>query len=504
MINENLKKTSYNLMSSLIGQAVILAIGLILPRFRIVSFGSEVNGLLSSVTQIYTYLALLEAGVGTATLQALYRPVAQDNKDDINSILAATNSYYRRTGFVYLMFVVGFAAIYPFVIATNINKLVIVAVILFNGLGNVLSYFFQGKYRILLQAEGKEYIISNLSTFVQVGSGITKIILLTLGCNVVSLQIAYFLFQVIQVVYFAIYIKRKYKWINLHTKPNNKALSQKNSVLVHQISQLVFNNTDILILTAFCGLETVSIYAVYNMVFDIVSTVINNINNSFVFKLGQLYNSQKEIFMKWYTLYECYYTALSFAFYSVLYLCIKPFINVYTTSLDIDYSLKYLPILFVGIKLLVSGRAPSGLVASWAGHFKATQNRAIIEMVINLFVSLILVQFVGIYGVLLGTIAALLYRANDMIIYANKKILFRNPIKTYKHWIVYLTIFAVIFLVEKSLSFNCDSYINLLLFGFVFGLIICIVYFAIAFLLSYKETVPLAKKLITRIKKTKK
>lgn len=80
-------------------------------------------------------------------------------------------------------------------------------------------------------------------------------------------------------------------------------------------------------------------------------------------------------------------------------------------------------------------RRTSSQIINFAGHFKQTQVRSIIESVINLTVSLVLVFKIGMYGVLVGTIAALLYRTNDVIIYANWNILGRKPWKTYRRWI---------------------------------------------------------------------
>ena len=62
---------------------------------------------------------------------------------------------------------------------------------------------------------------------------------------------------------------------------------------------------------------------------------------------------------------------------------------------------------------------------------------------INLIVSFISIQKLGIYGVLIGTIVALLYRTNDMILYAAKKLLKRSPFKTYIKWGTNAMIFAV-------------------------------------------------------------
>ncbi len=493
MKNATSKKIFYNVFFAILGQVITLVLGLILPRLRITSFGSEVNGLLSSVNQIYVYLALLEMGVGSATIQALYKPVAENNVDDVNSILSATNKYYKKTGLIYLAFIFIFAIIYPLCIKTSIDWWVIVAVILLNGLGNVLSYFFQGKYKLLLQVEGKQYIITNMATFVTLASGIAKIVLIYLGCGVISLQVVFFAFNIIQVLYFGIYILKKYKWLNLKCEPNVKAISQKNSAMVHQLTQLVFNNTDVLILTIFCGLEAVSIYAVYTLVTEMVSSFMNNIHTGFSYKLGQLYNSQKERFLKVYNLYERYYTAIAFALYSVAYVCMAPFIKLYTAGMDINYSMEYLPILFVSIKLLISGRAPSGVVSSYAGHFKQTQWRAILEMVINLVVSIVAVIFMGIYGVLLGTLAALIYRANDMIIYANKRLLNRNPWYTYKFWILFLVMFSGIVFINYILKLTVETYVDFIILGVVSLLVLSILYILVTFLFSYKDSIEFIK-----------
>lgn len=498
-----MKKSIYNIFFGVLGQVVVLIIGLCLPRLRIVSFGSEVNGMLSSVQQVYTYLALLEAGIGSATLQALYGPVANDNKDEINSILAATNKYYKKTGTIYFFSILVFAVVYPVVVVSDISKTTVIGVILFNGLGNVLAYFFQGKYRILLQAEGKQYIITNLATIVSVLTNVIKVALIFGGFGVISLQIVYFLFNILQVLYFAWYIRRYYKWIDLKVSANYDSISQKNAVLVHQVSQLVFNNTDVMILTLFCDLKLVSVYALYNMIYDMVSTLISNINNGFSYKLGQLYNSNTREFMKLYSLYEVYYTSLSFALYCIAYIFIFDFISLYTEGVtDTEYMLRYLPILFTLIKLMVSGRAPSGFVATYAGHFKKTQNRAIIEAVLNLSVSLVCVNFMGIYGVLIGTVVSLLYRANDMIIYANIEVLHRNPWATYKYWLVDIVIFVFCVTVfNRILPSNYDSYVKLFVIGGASSILILAVFLGLTFVLTYRKSKPMLEWVVNRMKR---
>ena len=68
------KKIKFNLLSAVLCQIITVAIGFLLPLLYIENFGSAVNGVLSTIKQIFTYLCLLESGVGLATSQALLKP----------------------------------------------------------------------------------------------------------------------------------------------------------------------------------------------------------------------------------------------------------------------------------------------------------------------------------------------------------------------------------------------------------------------------------------------
>jgi hypothetical protein len=155
-----------------------VGLGIIIPRLVLVNLGSESNGLLNSVGSILAYMSLLEAGVGTATLQALYRPISDKDNESINSILSATNYFYRRTGNIYLISVIIMSIVYSTFIKTALGKITVFFVVLLIGFSGVLSYYFQGKYRILLQAEGKGYILSKFGTITTIIGSLLKVLLL--------------------------------------------------------------------------------------------------------------------------------------------------------------------------------------------------------------------------------------------------------------------------------------------------------------------------------------
>lgn len=190
---QNSKKGIANIITSFLGQIITLALGIIIPRLVLVNLGSESNGLMTSINTVLTYVALLEAGVGTASLMALYTPVALDDKQRINSILAATDSFYKRSGRWYFIAVVMMTVVFPLSIESTLPTWQIMAVTFLSGMPGVISYYFQGKYQILLRAEGKNYVLTNLNTIIHTATSIAKIVLLVSGCDIVMLQCMYML-----------------------------------------------------------------------------------------------------------------------------------------------------------------------------------------------------------------------------------------------------------------------------------------------------------------------
>ncbi len=459
----NTKKSVYNIIFGVGSQILLAAVGIVLPRLFITSYGSEVNGFLSSINQVLTYVVLLEMGIGTASLQALYKPVATGDHEAVSGILSATARFYRRTGLLYLLCVLVLAVVYPLAIHSEIPVWEQVAIILIVGGSGSIGYFIHAKYRILLSADGKQYAYTNVFTVTQIANNILKIVLILLGMNIVFIQAGHMLLTLFLALYISRYAKKHYPWLDLKKKPNQKAISQKKYVVVHEMSQMVFNHTDVLLLTVFTDFPTVSVYTTYNMIVDMISTLIGNIHNGFVFRLGQKFNLDKEQYKRIYDVYETCYMLMSSSLYCVTFLFLIPFLTLYTRGVtDANYIDRRLVLLFVSIKMLVTSRAVSGITVSFSQRFKQTQWMSILEMSINLIVSFLCVIRFGIYGVLFGTLAALLYSANNMIIYAHVRVMEQSPLRTYLRWIVNLGTFACAVMLARHFPVQSDTYFELI------------------------------------------
>ena len=474
-----------NLVSSLIYQVVLISLSFLLPRLYLENFGSEVNGVLSTIKQIFVYMFLLEAGVGLATTQALYKRIGEKDYKSESEVLSATNSYYKRTGIIYLAIVLIIAVVYAYVIPTSIDSNVVFFIIILTALPALFSYFVQAKYRILMEVDGRKYVINNAETILQIVSNAGKILVLLLTDSLILIQLVYCIIYLAQLAFLYFYAKRRYKWLDLKAKPDFSAISQKNSVLVHQLSGMVFNNTDVILISVLCDFKAVSIYAIYNIFFSQIQNFITSVLSSFTFALGQMFHVNREKFDRLFNAYETFYIMITSIIYTLMAVFLLPLIQIYTSGInDAEYTKVFLVLLFVIMNLLSCFKLPVHSIIEFSGDFEKTRSHAILEMVINITVSVIAIMYMGICGAIIGTIAALLYRCTIIIYYSNKKILKRSQMCTYKILISNIAVFAVVMAVFFVDTFSNVSFLNLLLNGVIHAIWIAGLYLLVNFIFN--------------------
>ena len=484
-MNNKDSRIKHNLISSLVYQVVLISLSFLLPRLYLENFGSEVNGVLSTIKQIFIYMFLLEAGVGLATTQALYKRIGEKDYKSANEVLSATNSYYIRTGIIYLAIVLVIAIVYAYVIPTSIDSNVIFLIIILTALPALFSYFVQAKYRILMEVDGRKYVINNSETILQLASNAGKILVLLLTDSLILIQLVYCIMSLIQLAFLYFYAKRRYKWLDLKVKPDFNAISQKNSVLVHQLSGMVFNNTDVILISLLCDFKAVSIYAIYNIFFSQVQNFITSVVSSFTFALGQMFHTNREKFDKLFNVYETFYVMANFIIYTLMAVFLLPLIQIYTSGInDAEYTNTLLVLLFVIMNLIANSKIPANGIIEYSGDFEKTRTYAIWEMIINITVSIVAILYMGICGAILGTVAALLYRGIVTIYYSNKKILNRSQMYTYKILISNGAVFAVIMAIFFVDAFSNVSFLQLLLNGILHSIWIAVLYLLVNFVFN--------------------
>lgn len=455
----------------------VMALSIVLPRLFIVSFGSEVNGLLSTITQIFTYLALLEAGIGNATINALYRPLDDDNKEQVCGVLSEARAYYRRVTAVYILCVVAFAVVYPLFADISMNRPMITAIVLLQGAPSCISYYYCAAYMQLLVADGKQYIVENVNFAIHVGTSAIKILLVALGQNIVLVQVGFFAISMLKIPLLIVLTYKRYPWLKLVKTKSCKSIKERGAFVVHEVSSTIFSNTDIILISTFCNFAMASVYSVYNLVFGALNSMINTANAGLGFILGQSHYKDPERFRKVYDAYSFIYSLIVFVVMTIAYVMITPFVTLYTKGVgDANYIINGLPLLFAVINIMSGFRAVAARLITVSGHAGRTSSHSIAETIINVVASLILVNIWGIHGVLWGTVIALSYRMNDIIIYANKVILLRSPMKEYKRLLIFGIVFAASVFLNQRTSISADTYVELLVYAIGAGLLVLIAY----------------------------
>lgn len=90
------KKFIHNSFSSIIKQLVGLLSALILPRLMLVTYGSEINGLVSSIGQFLALISIFDAGMGVVIEASLYKPLSQNDSIGISKVLASGKKFYNK------------------------------------------------------------------------------------------------------------------------------------------------------------------------------------------------------------------------------------------------------------------------------------------------------------------------------------------------------------------------------------------------------------------------
>ncbi|MEH7331270.1 polysaccharide transport protein [Neobacillus drentensis] len=419
------KKAFYIMISNLSYQLVYALIGLILPRLFITVYGSAINGLMLSIRQFLNFLNIVESGIGLTSITALLKPMAANDKEAANGILSAAKLLYLRAGYILVSFIALLAIIYPFLIADQVSYQIAFFLVLILGGNSFVDFFIIGKYKVLLTADQRVYVLTNMQIIGLIANLISYVILIKAGWDVLLVNGIATCFLASKSILVLAYVKKHYPNVSFKEKPDTEALAQRWDVFIHQITGVIVFNTPVIIITIFLGLKEVSVFTTYNMVFSAITLLVTSFSSALFAGIGDLLvRGEKNRVIEVYNIFESVYYALIAWAFTTAFLLILPFIKIYTHGVsDANYIRPELAILFIAVGVISNIRVPAYTLVNSAGHFKETKYRALAEAIINLLASLILVQMFGTEGVLFGSICSYTFRTIDVLLYASRNIL---------------------------------------------------------------------------------
>ena len=468
------KKAVKNIITSLLQQIVTVICGLIVPRAIIGTFGSSVNGLVSSITQFLGYITLMEAGIGPVIKSALYKPIAEKNKAQIERILKASQRFFRVISGIFIVYLIALCFIYPLIVSTEFETGYTVSLILIIAISTFAEYFFGMVYRLYLQAEQKTYITSIVQILTTILNAILVVVLIKFGASIQVVKLGSAFVFVLRPIIQNIYVKKKYN-INFKEVKEKYELKQKWDGLAQHIASVVHNNTDVAILTIFSTTAEVSVYSVYLYVITGVKNMVQALTGGVDASFGDMIAKDEiDNLNRSFRTYELFYFTLITIVYIITIVMILPFVKIYTSGItDANYYRPTFAILITVAELMWSIRLPYSSVTLAAGHFKQTNKGAWVEVFSNLIISIALVFKFGMVGVAIGTLVAMTIRTIEFMYHTSKYILRRNQIENVKRVVILIVEMIVLvpigFFISKFIDVN--SYVSWFFLAVIVGLI---------------------------------
>lgn len=473
------KKSLINFTSSLIYQITTLLVGLILPKYYTEIFGSIYNGLNQAISQTLGLLAIVQYGIAAAAIQALFRPIAENDQLTIALIYRKIERQYRTMGYLFLLLLIPIVFIFPFIIKDNISYWIVFVLFVLRGLSSAIEYFFQAKYGVLLIANNRSYIIYSVNILLQIISVFFHLSVLFTLKNIILYQSIALVITLLRLLIVDRYVKKEFPFIfKVYVNSDNKdvQIKQRKDVLISEVAGLAVDSTDLIVLSSFAGLVAASIYSVYNFVILGLKGFLGSAREAVIASLGKFYYTNKMLFVDNMLLFESIYLSIMFFLYSVAIVLFQPFVSVYTMNMDTEYDIDGLPILFVISAILVGLRIPAIVSINISGHFKEVKSYAVFEALIKISLSLAFVIEWGIYGVLTASILAALYRTPILIYYSYKHILeisIRQYLKKIFCWFI---LFLGYYIFSCIYSFEVDNFFEWIYISIIIVLISIIIF----------------------------
>lgn len=470
-----------NILTSIIPYIFLTFLGFLRLKVMLGGLGEEIYALNQLFIQLFSYISLLEAGVGTLITQLYYKCFVKNDKKKICEIYSYSNKLLKKISLI--MVICGLVISFALKIFTN-NSLslsymqFVFILYLFKAILEYLMY----APRFVIIADQKSYKINLTTNIFKVIEMLVEIILLSIYKNYIII-----LLSTIVVRYITYYISNKkvykeYPW--LHKVESNQKLEVKKmgAVMTHKISGTVHNNTDILLASMFLKPIQVVIYSSYNYIVKFISDVVYMVGSSITASMGNvLYKDNKENQYQIFEKTNAIFIFFAMFFSVALYVSTNKFVVLWIGE---DKLLPSITFLFMILTLFMSiAVRPFLIIRDSKALYKETKLIAIFEMLINLVLSLILVQKLGVLGLLIATVIASLFTTMlcyPIYIYKNyyNKNYFKYFIKLFQN------LAATVFLCLIFNKFNLIMLSNNYFTWFLYSLIYCIIIFIVIFVFN--------------------
>ncbi len=471
-----------NIAFGQVGNLVTQLLNFVLRTIFIAHLGDTLNGVNGLYANILSVLSMAELGIGTAMNYSLYKPVAQGNIGKIKSYMRLYKKAYSIIGIVIAVIGLLVSPFLPYLVnqpesVSTRDLTLYYFIFLFN---TVSTYFVAYKYS-LVNAEQKNYIQTNILTLTKMITVILQIIVILTTGNYYAYLLTAAAVELLQKIFVSIYLDRRYPYLKdkdaekLSAGETGEIVSKTKALMCHKIGDVARLQTDSMIISGFINVTLSGFVDNYNLVLNSIANVVNIIFNSVLSSFGNLFATETK--EKQYRIFKVYrfaacwiygFTAVGFS------MLLTPFVGLWLQ--DTGKTLAFSVVICILIDYYFKGdRIVLSNFKTAAGVFEQDKYLALIQGGVNLVISIVLVQKIGLMGVYIGTIVSGLIAnvTKPVIIY---KVILQQPVKKYfVDSLKYLAAVAANFAVLAGIRTLVMREVTVASFGVMF-VIICVVF----------------------------
>ena len=413
--NSRIKNSAINITTSFMGQILTTILNFVVRTVFIQTLGISYLGINGLFSNILTMLSLTELGLDTAINFKLYKPLADGDEKRVRVLMKFYKQAYRVIGTIIFFLGLCMIPILPVLIKDydSLEVLGINAVLIFmlHVLRTVSSYLLFAYRSAVLKADQRKYVTDIAGFGITILTNIAKIIVLYVWKDFVLYTATVIVFNILQNLVNAILAKHYYPSIFIKEEDNLSKeevvglIKDCGALFAFRFNGVVLKVTDNLVISAFINLQTVGLYSNYTMFYNAILSLFNKIYSSVKASMGNLFVT--ESLEKRYNFFQLmnYLSILLFGTAGVgIAVCADELICVWIGK---DYIIPQPLSILIGIEIFVYGlKLNLNQIRDVSGVFRQMWFRPVLGVIINIVVSISLVFVCGIYGVIIGTIAA--------------------------------------------------------------------------------------------------
>ena len=411
------KNTKRNIIWGFFNKAVTLLGPFVTRTFLIYCLGADYLGISSLYTSILQVLSLAELGFASAVVYSMYKPVAEGDVGQVAMFLNYFRVVYRWVGVSILVMGLCLLPLLGFFVEgewpSDVNMQIAFLIYLAN---TVISYFLFAYKQSLLNAYQRNDVVSKVNVlvlFVQYG---LQCVLLVMMSNFYAYAVVLplctiagnFLTAWITKRILPEYSERSLRKLKLDREARAGVRKRVAGLVFQQVCAVTRNSLDNVIISAFIGLTAVACYSNYFVVMSGIHGVMSVLGTSMTAAVGNsVAVESKEKNTEDLRLFVFLYAMISIVASSCLLACYQPFMNLWVgADLTLPFGVAVLMVAYFYVLTMGDMRS---VYVNATGIWWELRWRALAEAIANIVLNLVLVQVLGLYGVVLATLLSLFF-----------------------------------------------------------------------------------------------